>query len=379
MFSGVGGFELGIVRATKGKWRCVGYSEIDKFSNQVMRKKFKGVKNYGDAKKINTDELPDFDFLCGGFPCQAFSIAGKREGFKDIRGTMFFEIARILKTKRPKMFLLENVKGLLNHEKGKTFTTIIQTLSELGYNVQWVVLNSKFFGVPQNRERVFLIGSLRGECRPEVLPFRENAGKIQEGTNKEIKGYNTADSKPSIGQAMRKYGINGVSPPLNNWAPIVSPTITTENAHGYGNNVTVRQTEAIERCYKLHRAKEIREHKGSCCLSQAMRTGSNNVPMVQAGTLRKGEWGSGIKYNVSFTLDQSCGRDLIPYGLRRLTPTECCRLQGFPDDWNELGIDERGNEVKISDTQRYKQMGNAVTVNVIKSIIEQLMKKNEKV
>ena len=217
MFSGIGGFELGIQRgstknlATKEQPRCetekneeignkegqreqhnninstgftcVGYSEIDKYSIQTYKKNFgEEVRNYGDATKINPEELPDFDMLCGGFPCQAFSIAGKRAGFEDTRGTLFFDIARILKVKRPKIVLLENVKGLLNHNKGETFSVILQTLDELGYETQWMVLNSKFFGVPQNRERVFIIGSVRGEPRPEILPLeRINTETYREG------------------------------------------------------------------------------------------------------------------------------------------------------------------------------------------------------
>jgi len=176
MFSGIGGFELGI--GDKGE--CVGYSEIDKYAIQTYEKHFGGHKNYGDTTKIRPEELPDFDLLCGGFPCQAFSIAGKRRGFSDTRGTMFFEVARILKVKRPKIVLLENVKGLLNHNKGETFRVILQALDELGYEVEWMVLNSKFFGVPQNRERVFIIGSLRGERRPEILPFGETSEQYNE-------------------------------------------------------------------------------------------------------------------------------------------------------------------------------------------------------
>ena len=206
MFSGVGGFELGLERAenelvegttdnesewrskkSEGEWRrrkqgfsCVGFSEIDKYSIQTYQKNFPTHKNYGDATKIIPNELPDFDMLCGGFPCQAFSLAGKRRGFKDTRGTMFFEIARIVKIKRPKIVFLENVKGLLNHDEGKTFRIILQSLDELGYEVQWMVLNSKFFGVPQNRERVFIVGSLRGEPRPEIFPFGEECKKNNE-------------------------------------------------------------------------------------------------------------------------------------------------------------------------------------------------------
>lgn len=199
LFSGIGGFELGIQRAhelqkmgaksedstnasgTTSQYSehplCVGYSEIDKYATQVYSKHFPDHKNYGDITKINTEELPDFDMLVGGFPCQSFSIAGKRGGFEDTRGTLFFEIARLLRAKQPRLFLLENVKGLLSHDSGRTFKTIISTLTELGYDLQWQVLNSKNFGVPQNRERVFIVGHLRGTTRPEVFPLAQNASE----------------------------------------------------------------------------------------------------------------------------------------------------------------------------------------------------------
>ena len=168
LFSGIGGFELGIQQVyeqnnkIKSKEQsekvlcstdrstplCIGYSEIDKYAIQIYEKHFKH-KNYGDITKINPKELPDFDLVVGGFPCQSFSIAGKRLGFNDTRGTLFFDIARIIKEKRPKYLLLENVKGLLSHDNGNTFRTILSTIDELGYDFQWQVLNSKNFGVPQ--------------------------------------------------------------------------------------------------------------------------------------------------------------------------------------------------------------------------------------
>ena len=120
--------------------------------------------------------MPDFDLLCAGFPCQAFSIAGKREGFADARGTLFFEIARLLKAKRPQYFILENVPGLLSHDKGRTFCTILSTLSQLGYHVEWKVLNSKDFGVPQARKRVYIVGYLDFRCAGKILPEPETNG-----------------------------------------------------------------------------------------------------------------------------------------------------------------------------------------------------------
>lgn len=180
LFSGIGGFEVGIQNSNI-EMECVSYAEIDKYAASIYARHFPGHKNLGDVTKIKTEELPDFDLLVGGFPCQAFSVAGKRGGFDDTRGTLFFEIARVLKDKRPKYFLLENVKGLLSHNKGKTFQRILEVLSDMGYLVQWEVLNSKDFGVPQNRERVFIKGYFGGECGLKVLSFR---GSDEEDTRR---------------------------------------------------------------------------------------------------------------------------------------------------------------------------------------------------
>lgn len=178
MFSGIGGFELGIKMATNDTFECVGYSEVDKYAESIYKRNFPNHKGFGDATKIRTEDLPDFELLVGGFPCQAFSIAGKRGGFDDTRGTLFFEIARILRDKRPRYFLLENVKGLLSHDKGKTFKTILEVLSDCGYFCRWEVHNSKNYGVPQNRERIFIEGYLRTSCGGEVLSQRRESEEV---------------------------------------------------------------------------------------------------------------------------------------------------------------------------------------------------------
>lgn len=159
MFTGIGGFEYGLLKSNINH-RLVGYSEIDQYAIKIFEEHFKGVKNYGNATKIDGSELPDFDFFVGGFPCQAFSNAGLREGFNDSRGNLFFDIARVLHKKQPKYFLLENVKGLLYHDQGRTFQEIRTILGELGYEIEWRIYNSKNFGVAQNRERIFIKGYL---------------------------------------------------------------------------------------------------------------------------------------------------------------------------------------------------------------------------
>jgi DNA (cytosine-5)-methyltransferase 1 len=167
LFAGIGGFRLGLEQAGH---ECVYANEWLEKPASIYEKNFGEKPDTRDIRTVKSSEIPDFDILCAGFPCQSFSIAGKRRGFDDTRGTLFFDIARILKEKQPRLLLLENVKGLLSHDNGNTFKTIISTLTELGYDIQWQVLNSKNFGVPQNRERVFIIGNLRGTPRPKVFP-----------------------------------------------------------------------------------------------------------------------------------------------------------------------------------------------------------------
>ena len=274
LFSGIGGFEYGINNAFKKleiKSKCVFSSEIDKYARQIYEKNF-GVESYGDIKGINEQDIPDHDLLVAGFPCQSFSTDGNRKGFNDTRGTLFFEIARAAEYKRPKILLLENVRGLLSHDQGRTFETILKTLDNIGYDVEWQVLNSKNFGVPQNRERVFIIGHLRGKCSRKIFPITEKNRSITR-----IQGQCT-------------------------------------------NTLTRRYNES-------------------------QTTGSYIIEGKFKGKVQQGIVTENIR-------------------IRKLTPIECERLQGFPDNWTE----------SISDNQRYKCLGNAVTTNVIEAIIKKLYK-----
>ena len=175
LFSGIGGFRLGLEQHGH---ECVGFCEIDKYARQSYKAihNTEGELEYHDITTVTDDQWRELkgtvDIIAGGFPCQAFSIAGKRQGFEDeTRGTLFFEIMRAAKQIQPPILFLENVKGLLNHDKGRTFRIILQAMDELGYDAEWQVLNSKDFGVPQNRERVFIIGHLRGAGGREIFPI----------------------------------------------------------------------------------------------------------------------------------------------------------------------------------------------------------------
>jgi DNA (cytosine-5)-methyltransferase 1 len=204
LFSGIGGFRLGM---EMNGHECVGHCEIDKYADKSYRAMHDVKENEyyaNDIRGIIPSELPDFDCICGGFPCQSFSIAGKRGGFEDTRGTLFFEIARIIQERKPRLVFLENVAGLLSHDDGSTFETIIGTLDELGYDVEWQVCNSKDFGVPQNRERVFIIGHIRGSCRRTVFPIKPKGG----GT---IKIVGTTKLNPdAIGSKDMVYSVEGI-------------------------------------------------------------------------------------------------------------------------------------------------------------------------
>ena len=183
LFAGIGGFDFGL-NAVGGE--CVFASEIDKFAKQAYTT-LHGLEPHGDITKIDAKDIPDHDVIAAGFPCQSFSVAGKRGGFEDARGTLFFEVARIADEKKPKILLLENVKGLVGHDKGKTLDTIVKTLNEIGYRVDFEVLNSKYFGVPQNRERIFIV-SIREDLIVNE-PWNIEGNNVVAKGKKRISGY----------------------------------------------------------------------------------------------------------------------------------------------------------------------------------------------
>lgn len=343
LFSGIGGFEYGIQQSKYAdKLECIGYSEVDKYAEDVYRYHFPNHTRLGDVTKIRTEELPEFDFLVGGFPCQSFSVAGKRGGFNDTRGTLFFEIARILKDKKPKYFLLENVKNLISHDKGRTFKTILKILSDMGYNVQWQVLNSKDFGVPQNRERIFIKGysRKRRECASKVLSVR--------GINE--KDINLTKLNYGKGQGQTIYDINGVGCTI------------TGCGGGQGGKTGL---------YLVPTTKENNFFAvPTKCRDMPLHKKRDNYvikPVITPNRINKKQNGRRIKEDNEpmFTLTSNDVHGVTDgYKVRRLMPVEYERLQGFPDDYTKKGV-----TMEISDTQRYKMCGNAVTTNVVTYII----------
>ena len=336
LFSGIGGFDIA---ARNLGWQIVGACEIDKYARSVYARHFPGITIHNDATKVQAESLSSFDMLCGGFPCQAFSVAGKRLGFDDTRGTLFYEIARIAKEKRPRYLLLENVKGLLSHNKGETLRAIFRVFDEVGYDAEWQVINSKYF-VPQNRERIFIIGHLRGSSTRQVFPL----GEIHSGNNK------TQQETCSEGQRIQDK---------------ISETIDANYSKGHGSRTMIAinpYTSQHYRCYKHSGLSPTLNSSSADCNSHntLVYLSQKNSNMKQRIQNRDTSW----------TLTNNGGDFGIKQDskIRRLTPTECERLQGFPDDYTKFGKDGE----LISNTQHYRCLGNAVTVPVVQYIMEKI-------
>jgi len=364
------------------QYRCVWANEWDKHATQIYRKNF-GTKELveGDITQISADSIPDFDLLTAGFPCQAFSIAGKRKGFNDTRGTLFYDIVRVAKAKRPKLLLLENVKGLLSHNKGLTFQIIIESLEELGYLVEWQCLNSKYFGVPQNRERVFIIGHLRGKSGCQIFPVGQDDQKFADdgtetrtpqpnmtaimGVNQDGKIYlkprSSALRTPKASQSNLLIQVGNVDTKGHNslWGRVydskgIAPNLNARGG-GLGAKTGLVQIEPL-RWTRTEKGREARRNSKETHGRDYTPFGNQNRELVVS------------KEKVSGCVTNAINKDsllLHSRRIRRLTPVECERLQAFPDGWTK----------GVADTQRYKCLGNAMTVNVITYLGKLLLKK----
>ena len=321
LFAGVGGIRLGFAQAAKEfgmNTECVFSCEIDDWACKTYRKNFPNDNHDPkcDITAVDANKMPDFDVLLAGFPCQAFSIAGKRGGFDDTRGTLFFDVARIIKEKQPKAFLLENVKGLTNHRSGQTLQVILNTLREdLGYTVFYKVLNAKEYGVAQLRERIYIVGFKNGgEGFDYPLPLPQEQRKVI----RDIIEENPVDARYYLSTS---------------YLAALKAHKARHQALGHGFGYEVRSLDEV------------------------------------AGTLVCG--GMGKERNLivdarqtDLTVRTHIKGEYNKEGLRKMTPLEWERLQGFPDNWT----------AGIADVHRYKQMGNSVAVPVIQAVSENIIK-----
>jgi DNA (cytosine-5)-methyltransferase 1 len=359
LFAGIGGFHKGLDDA--GGFESVWANEWDRYASSVYRYNYPNTPlETGDICTIEASTIPDHDLLCGGFPCQAFSVAGKRKGLEEARGTLFYEIARIAECKKPSLLLLENVKGLLSHDKGRTFQTILEVLGSIGYRLEWQVLNSKWFGVPQKRERVLIVGHLGTQPTRTIFPFTE------------ISGFANSPPKETQGEGER----------IRLQDTSIAGTLSARYAKdGSENLIQVGSLYASNAdAGRVYDPRGIAKTISSLGGGLGAKTGLYEVrPTLTPSRVNKRQNGRRFKENGEdmFTLT---GQDVHGVRIdtpnekriRRLMPIECERLQGFPDDWTLTGTNAKGKTIKISDTQRYKQCGNAISVPVVCYIGEKI-------
>ena len=358
LFSGVGGFELSInnvyerlLDIPKGGGQrdeplqlqedslhttsqsnerqgatCVGFSEIDKYAISVYQYHYKNHKNHGDITQINWNTVPDFDLVVGGSPCQDLSVAGKQKGLSGARSGLFFEFVRCLKEKQPTNFIWENVKGALSSSSGWDFARVQIEFSEAGYDCEWQVLNAKDFGVPQNRERIFVVGYLRGKSRPKVFPIRTiNEMVVGE---RDTQTANTLTSNYWKGPAASRPIVQVNQPTHSNGR---QPKILSELIKGVLDDETPTALDLENNA--IHKDRFM-------CLQDPHHNKHRLISNAR---------------------------------IRRLTPSECMALMSWPRDWCDKGLVD-GKEVEISDTQKYKMAGNGVVSKVVEAIIERLFK-----
>ena len=402
LFSGIGGFHQGFTQAGY-TFDWVGFSDIDKYASAVYKYNYKESEELGDITTIRPGrDTPDnIDILCAGFPCQAFSVAGRRKGFDDSRGTLFFEIARILKyyreQQRPiKCLVLENVKGLLSHDSGRTFAVIYRILSDLGYTIEFQLLNTRWW-LPQNRERIYIVGYIGKRGGPQVFPIGENGNSFN--SKRKVKATysstitaryhkmgdmdtyidesNTKLGLKQIGtigkdsEATRVYDADGISRTIKDGGGMGAKTglykIPEATKKGYAE-ATVGDAINLER--PTSKTRRGRVTKGYAQSLETVQHQHTVQPVLTPNRAEKQQNGRRFKEDGEdmFTLTQQDQHGIkINGNIRRLTPIECNRLQGFSDNHNKYGIMD-GKVVEISDTQRYKQAGNAVTVDVVEAV-----------
>ena len=323
LFAGIGGFRLGLERTDH---ECVFSNEWLEKPRRIYKNNFGEEPDGRDIELIQGGELPEADLIVGGFPCATFSVAGKRAGFNlsDTRGTLCFEMFRVAQQGRIPYIMFENVKGLLNHDNGRTFAIILSALDEMGYDSQWELLDSQYFGVPQRRERIFLIANLRGKPRPKVFPIGQASKYI---AREERPGYKRIELLQHHHEDRTVRTFNDIS-----------PTMMARWGTGGGNVPFVRATITPDRINKRQNGRRFKEH---------------NEPAFTLGAQDR----HGVRID-----------DGDNTTIRKLTPLECERLQGLPDNFTKYYDDGS----VVSNAERYERCGRTVTIPVIEAIGERL-------
>lgn len=346
LFSGIGGFEKGLEKSNL-KYEIVFASEIDRFAIQTYGYSFSLKNMHGDIKQINEKNIPDHDLLCAGFPCQSFSVAGKREGFNDIRGTLFFDIIRIIKEKKPKYILLENVKNLISHNHGNTIKTILKNISKCNYTFDITVINSNEAGVPQSRERTYIVGVYnynkeKFEIDKRSIKINEIKKWANENKLKTMNFFNKVNFNTKTkyisdvldDEVDEKYYLNSLK--LNDFLK----NIDKKNFISKKQRKIIKQFDLPKEVHNdLERQRRVYSVKGISPTLLA-RSDSPKIIVMDKDKLR----------------------------IRKITPYEALKIQGFDKKFVN-NVKKNG----MSDTQLYKQAGNAVSPPVITQIINSMM------
>lgn len=375
-FSGIGGFHSGLERAGM---ECVGWCEFDKFAQASYRAMYDTTNLWfgNDVTKVKGWELPKADLWTFGFPCQDVSIAGKQKGIKEgTRSGLFYEIMRLLdecKENKPKWLVCENVKNLLSIDNGTGFLNVISEMAERGYSIEWKVYNSKDYGVPQNRERVYIVGYYGDRCTRELLPIRrESISAIEQVGN--LRNTDSFGGNPQTG---RVYSTNGIAPTIN----------TCGGGDREPKVLSIQACLTLDRMVKRQNGRRLKENgepaftltnqdRHGILIRTANKQGyavafhGDGVDLAYPDSeTRRGR----VQPQRSNTLTTSDNLGVVLNDgskayIRKLTPKECWRLQGFTDEQFEKAA------LVNSNSQLYKQAGNAVTVNVVEEIGKHIMK-----
>ena len=372
LFSGVGGFHLGF--ANSGYKMNTFFSEVDKHAIAVYKQQFKKSTYVGSVTDVRGANLPKIDLITFGSPCQDFSLSGKRKGMEGDRSSLVLEAIRLIGECRPRVFIWENVKGAFSSNSGEDFAAIIQAFANIGgYRLEWQLLNTSWF-LPQNRERIYVVGystAVKRDWRG-VFPIGEIS---RETTSVEVKQIgNRLDSNGGTQpyQQDRVYDADGYAPALNQGKSDLIIKVKSATSNGYeeatvGDSVNLSNPNSETRRGRVGKQKaQTLETSCNQAVVQPVQIGQSKKTFAyKSGTLigKDGQDAFTIRSsNPNGVKDQS-------YRIRRLTPIECERLQGFPDNHTECGNYD-GEVKKMSNSQRYKQCGNAVTVNVVQAVAE---------
>jgi len=360
LFSGIGGFHKGFEQAGY-EFDWVGFSEIDKYASAVYRHRFPEAVELGDITAIQPGDLPKIDLITFGSPCQDFSIAGKRAGAKEgTRSSLVWQAIRLITECKPRFFVWENVKGTFSSNSGADFWAIIQAFTNIGgYRLEWQLINTRWF-LPQNRERIYLVGYIGDRSGQSVFPIGEDGGNDVESQTTQSRRRQRIRSKDYSTALRAKETRSGcdtlIDEGLNQIGTIGKDSEATRVYDPDGIARTLTDGGGMGAKTGLYQVDTLERQQDSYDFNSRVYS-DKGIAKTLAGDGGNNDNKTGLYQT------KSC--------IRRLTPVECCRLQGFPDDWNEFG--EFDGEVKpMSDTQRYKQCGNAVTVNVVQAVAERI-------